>query len=923
MSYQLPQVLVFQEYSRVPSELTEPLRACVVGSHAYLQRYGVAAEKGFGALGAYNSASDVLYPWPGKPEAATTDLSYTKLFIDDALLPYYSDLIGVGSAVAPVGASAPNQIRAADSSGGFKVHGASHPRYAALYDRDVQVGDAVHVRGVVSSTTYTLDSYVQDILSTGTDRVAAVVGTPAADDVNPATQSVGVTITAASGNTNNSTVAASAAAYKPYPLGLISDTYTVTVIASEVSSDPTTARLSVVSASGLDDVPSVAPGADGVAFAIGTLGLTMTITKNNTTPQPLVAGQVWTVQGRAAHVKPTPAAGGTFTGTSATTYVLTVTRGGYFAALNAIDQPTLTVTTTTGVDAAGPLLITSNSDAYPIGSQGVTFTVGASGNPTGLRLGDKYYITVTPVAAGAFRTLVLGHSLPAQLLTATDLDLTLSIRRDLQISQSRTGYEPLTNWDQDEDSLTVRSGIVAYDSTFTNLGVPVALQVASGQLYVEYRAWRSDLAASLSGISDVGLLDSTISGPISPDNPLKQGVYSALLNSNGSVVKFIAVADPSSLNSWSDAIGPLVGVTGVYNLVPLTQDPAVLSLFVAHVNNQSGPEAGRWRAMFLSLPLVTTKAVVTAESTADGQLALVTVADDPGAAGTQYTLVTAAANNTNFLANGVRPGDRLRLNYSISGGNVTYNEYVIARVLSENTLILSAGPSGAISVATKAEVWRRLTKDEQAADIGHRAGAYGNRRVVAVWPDLVDIGSTSLPGYHLCAALAGLISGVVPHQGLTNVTLSGFTGVPRASTYFNGDQLNTMAASGVWIVTQSPAGAIYTRDALTTDGSDLNASQEMVRRNVDAISAVFLNRLQPFIGVMNVTPSAIARLHTEICAIIDYLKNAGYTDLLGPQLIDGSILELRKHALLADRVVAVLQLTVPYSLNTIECHLVI
>jgi hypothetical protein len=50
-------------------------------------------------------------------------------------------------------------------------------------------------------------------------------------------------------------------------------------------------------------------------------------------------------------------------------------------------------------------------------------------------------------------------------------------------------------------------------------------------------------------------------------------------------------------------------------------------------------------------------------------------------------------------------------------------------------------------------------------------------------------------GYHLCAALAGLRSGVLPHQPLTNLEIVGFSDVPRTTSKFNKPQLDAMAVA--------------------------------------------------------------------------------------------------------------------------------
>jgi hypothetical protein len=79
-----------------------------------------------------------------------------------------------------------------------------------------------------------------------------------------------------------------------------------------------------------------------------------------------------------------------------------------------------------------------------------------------------------------------------------------------------------------------------------------------------------------------------------------------------------------------------------------------------------------------------------------------------------------------------------------------------------------------------------------------------------VWPDFAEDSGTVMAGYFVAAALAGLSSGVLPHQGLTNVEVGGLTALPRTSR-FNRTQLNSMAVQGAWIVAQDPiSGDIFT-----------------------------------------------------------------------------------------------------------------
>ena len=66
MAYVVPQVLVFQEFTAVPDEITDPLRAWIAGPHAELHRYSDATEKAAVALGAYDKDFDTAYSWPGR-----------------------------------------------------------------------------------------------------------------------------------------------------------------------------------------------------------------------------------------------------------------------------------------------------------------------------------------------------------------------------------------------------------------------------------------------------------------------------------------------------------------------------------------------------------------------------------------------------------------------------------------------------------------------------------------------------------------------------------------------------------------------------------------------------------------------------------------------------------------------------------------
>lgn len=985
MSYVKPAVLVFQEYNLAPVEVTAPLRAHISGPNAMLHRFAVADEKALINVGPYDKLSGGTYLWPERTAGSLIDNGSVKLFIENALLLYFEDLIGDTSGgrglVAPV-ADHKNWVR--HSTVSFKANGTDWPRSGLLNDRDVQVGDTVYLRGVAdpdgSCTEYELWTEVQGFAS---DVVDAVVFTATRDDNNQATTDASHSITKTAGPTNCvSMVWDGTSSYDGLAAGLVSELYTVTVTKSSVAGC-SAARLRVTSDSGTDDADDIDPGDIGDIVAIGSRGVKITFSassgacddsaaSNGVESGELIVGQTWTIDVTQAFERTCIQGGDTYTGPDDDTYIIEVTKGGVWA-----DAPAITVTTVKGLDSSGPTTVTGVNSLLAVGTYGMTCQFKDCGNlPAsisvsendetgmgdnallGLRYGDKFYITVTSGQNGPVKTLILRDDVPAQLRDVTDLDLRLFIAKTIEVTENRLSAPPLVNYAPESTQLVVKSGITAYDATWTRSGVEQPLVVfdglaqstvsptAYGTQYIEYREWLPTLANQVNFIADAADLDA-IPGQLDELNPLKWGVNRALQGSNGTLVGYTAVADPTSLDSWQDVLERVKGRDDVYNFVPVLTDTAeptrreVQNLFDSQVGAESTPEAGNWKGMFVNVKANTSKMVV-GKSTADAQLlrptsidgsyVLATLEDNPEATDTQYTLLSVPANNSGFTTYGVTAGDIVRFLFTIDAfGEATYREFIVDQVLSQNSLLLLHGHSDPISVPQKMEIWHTLNKNEIATDLVDQAQSFASNRVVAVWPDIVGTGGNAQDGVFLCCTLAGIVSGVVPHQGLTNVEIPGYDDLAsRTKDFFSSTQLDTLAAGGVWICTEDRDGTPFTRHALTTDMSDLNHKEEMIRRNVDSISYLFLQRLRPFIGRTNATPALLRKLRYEVLRTIKFLKGNGYTDNLGAQLIDGTIATdssgneiLRIHPLAADRVEIVLNLTVPAPLNNIELHLVV
>lgn len=932
-TYVVPQVLVFQEIDLVPAATLQPLPAHIAGGHAQLIRYSEADERAFGSLGQYDRLNDTEYAWPQRPAGGVVDQAYTKVTIKDALLRYFSDTIGSGDNIVTV-AGEPNQIRADATN--FKANGSAYPLDDALINRDVKIGDTAKIRAVVGSETYDLCTYVAGFKA---DPVAAVVGTCVEDtdnqDASSNTNNGGVKIGGVNNCVDIDTV--DSTAYDGLEDGDVSETYTITVIESSTGENATTARLRVTSASGNDDVASVQPAAFGAPTDIGTRGLTVTFNNTNGTVcsesaedggydhNDFVVGQQWRVTCSQAYVVTSGTSGGDYDGATDDTYIVEVSRGGTYSTNESL-APLIIVRTTKGKDVSGPTPITAASTAFEIGTHGVTISF----DQAALVKGDRFYIEVQAEGDGPYRTLILGHNLPEDVIDngETEVDLHLYIRKDVEVNPNRVEAAPQTNYEQSDTEITIKAGITAFDDSWTDVNgdpeaLPVYTECGYSNLYLTVRYWLSELCREVNSIFNVSELADAISGPLHPDNPLKWGVFKALQNSNGRAVGYTSICDPDDPDSWAEMLEVIDGRRDTYGLVPLTRNKLVWSLYQAHVSGQSSPEFGRWRKAFFNTEGIPEKSIVTAETSEDGEEVLAILVDDPLTSGTQYTYLRVPGGNGNFVQNEVAPGDIVRFIFNTDGfGGETYEEFVVDSVINEDTIRLLTGHTAAVNVPEKMEIWRNLTATEQAQELALTWG-FNDRRIHMIWPDQIESDGYNTEGYHLCAAIAGLISGVVPHQGLTRLEIAGFTNADRTTQVFNRTQLNTMAAGGVWIVTQDlEDGTIFSRHAVTTgDTEDLAQREEMLTRNLDSISFYFLDLYDPYIGVSNVTPSAISILRAETRGAIKFLESANFVPRLGPQLIEGDIVELRPHATLKDRVVVVLDLTLPFPMNNIEVHL--
>lgn len=902
----LDQATIWTEFNTViPEEVRKVLRPHVIGPQGELHRYTDPDEKPDINLGSYDHLLPNTFAWPNKSSGSLVDLSFVKLFIDAGLLLFFTDGEGGGSGTITMAPSYPSRIKTT-AADGYKTNG-SFVRDALLKDRDVRPGDVVHVKHLADELYTTVKSLIGDV-------IPAVIAAATTDAANPATQGIASSDVQTLGTVNDVTITSTdPTLYNGLEDGFINETYTVEVIQGSTGGDATTALFRITSASGLDNVVSIAPSAFASATPVGIKGFEATW---DHTGDEFVIGQTWSLTVSQAFTKPVPTSGGTYTGTETLTYIIRVLDGGFYTD---VDKPKIVVTSSLGTDQSGPTDVTAAATNVPVGTHGVL--VQFSG--TQLRRDDIYYISVTAPGVGAYKTIELNDNLPSGLQVAADMLLELSIQKNLEVPAERESSPPDLNWEADQLGITVNDGIDAGDDTLTDSGVPFTVPVISGPgtlVYAHYRAWSLVNDGSIVEISDPDMVEAQL-GKETPDNPLAYAAKMALANANGRTVNFTGISDPDDVSKWTDALDILEGL-GVYTVVVLTSNQAVHDAVKVHLDAQSQDDVGGWRVAFLPSEAEALRVVVDDTITSNTSVALGTLADNPGQAGTQYTYLTCTTGNAKFVTNGVRAGDTVRYLFSLDGfGNTVWTEFTVASVVNEDVLIFELpGHTSAVAVAQKFEVWRNPTKNEQAATIVARASAFADKRVRLVWPDLVETADGEVDGFYLCAALAGYTCGVAPHQGLEGIPMSGVLGADRSLHYFNNAQLNTLRDGGVFTVTQTTDGVII-RNGRTTDTSSLENNLEVVNRNDDAIRQVINSRIAAFFGIASLTEAGISLLRSETEQAFFVLQNQTFINRLGNMVIEHEIVDIRLGTI-ADELLLQATVTRPFPIQELNLELI-
>jgi hypothetical protein len=897
ISQTVPQWQINQIFEAAPAVVVNALRPLIIGPDYAVRRY--SANKAAVLLGTYAAAS-LAVAWPGLQVGEVVDQSYTSVNVDAAASEYYLNL---GSDVTM--GSKLNQVTSSTLS--FATNG-TYARSAGI-PTDALIGDQIILTSGSTKLVTTITGLIANVIAATIGSPAALagnIGTNAGSSSETTGANTGTAVPTVSGLSNPANYHGEAVGSH----GQMSETYTVTVTAA--GSDClgnagawTSARLSITSASGTDAAQTGVVPVSGTPFAVGSRGARFELS-HGSSGDDLVVGDTWNVLVTQAYTIPTKASAGSYTGATSTTYVVTVTKGGKIdSGTGSALRAQVTVSTTTGIDVGGPYTVLSGTPIV-IGSLGVTITLtGAE-----LVIGDGFTILATAASGGAIQTIQLANNLPTALQSGA-LGIQLAIVQNVVVSQQQVGNAPTLNWTGSPTAITLNAVMQTAHSRTGALALPIL----SGQAYATYRALRTAGANEVQPIVvNADIVTAGFSGVDDVDSGMSYGLSRAISNAAGTTIQAISVQS-DDLAGYNAALAQLNNREDFYRAVPLTQDATIIEAVESFVNGRSGPTVGRWATATISLGLTSVKQL--------GVAGLTTITTDGFG---HYIDVTDTSGLAKYITNGVKAGDILRALYTTDGfGNVSYSSFVIASVTSEEALVLVAGPSLPVSVASTSQVWHPLSVAEQAADLGIRSQAVsgGNRRVTSVFPANPARGGVSVPGYYLACSLAALRGASVPQQGLTNAEVLDWDDMSQASKTF-ASQLDILASYGMYIVTQSPTGSVYIRKQLTCDTSAIANSEDSITVNVDSCSYILKGVLSPFVGKSNNVPSNRNAIQNAINGAIVQLQNQNFDPSLGGMMgPNAGLVYLRPNAIRADALSARVDGDFPIPINNGFLDLVI
>jgi hypothetical protein len=466
-----------------------------------------------------------------------------------------------------------------------------------------------------------------------------------------------------------------------------------------------------------------------------------------------------------------------------------------------------------------------------------------------------------------------------------------------------------------EDAVTIDKNVKVSTAV-----TDTAAQVVSATVYLSYRALRQDIANDFLTITSQSNAEAKI-GSVNINNPMS--VAASLIASAVSDMSYrILPIETDDANGYRQALDILSTNEDIYVIVPLTNDKDVISAYASHCTTLSEPEKSKWRIMYASQEMPSTKVMVEIN---DGQLV-------KGSTDAECYIKDTA--NGMFVTNNARVTDFVDI-YTASN-SYQYSLQII-EVLNESVVTcsttkwmrtsegyseLEAKVTVASQEAVKYEVVRVLDTQGVADAISGIAESFKNKRLRLVYPDtiMLNINSVSemVPSYYLCVTLGAMRAGYPPHQGFSTIGLSGISRVLRANNMFSDDQLADMAGNGVfWVVQDTPEELPYVLYQTTTDNTQLETAEDSCVAVVDYASRYLKINLKNVLGRYNVNTISVNYVKTVINSVLDDMTSTSY-QYIGPILTGAELLSVETEG---DKIKPTVHIEIPYPVNGVDVTL--
>lgn len=267
---------------------------------------------------------------------------------------------------------------------------------------------------------------------------------------------------------------------------------------------------------------------------------------------------------------------------------------------------------------------------------------------------------------------------------------------------NKLGINTVPSVDEPNTTVTYTCNIATVDmvnNTFTLGDIYIRLngvfcKLVKYKLYLTYKAREVSKNYIIEIDSTTDKLN--VVGKASKDNPL--GLATALVSANMSKVpvKVFATVD-DTLDGWNEALSALSNDQDIYSVIPLTQDPAIISMFKEHCVAFSNYDISLPRVCLASAKLNTFGDSGSSYVVAEGTCQLQDNNDNI------LNILIDTSGEANFITKSVSSGDSIYL----YADDANYSVFPVAQVPAEN--ILSVSPTTPFSINSATELSRSYT----------------------------------------------------------------------------------------------------------------------------------------------------------------------------------------------------------------------